>query len=91
MNYEELLFKTFNDFCKRADVILLNFKKAMNDPSFNYLNYKRYIYNEHKFCKGEYRDYLVKDAIWEWLMSYEYEKKSKEDLYKLLSWVGKDS
>ncbi|MBR4672059.1 MAG: hypothetical protein IKO78_02515 [Bacilli bacterium] len=90
MNRNVLLFETFREFCNRADEILDEFSKAMNDPNFNYLDYQSYI-EGHKFCKGEYRDLLVKDTIWEWLMSYKYEKKSKDDLFKLLSWVGKDS
>ena len=90
MKYNSLLFKTFSEFCDRADEILEEFTKAMSDPSFDYKGYQKYIEGKH-FCKGNYRDLLVKDTIWEWLMSYKYDKMSKEDLYKLLSWVGKES
>ena len=90
MGRQSLEFKTFREFCDRADEILDEFTKAMNDPSFNYKEYQNYIEN-HTFCKGEYRNNLVKDKIWEWLMSYKYEKMAKNDLYSLLGWVGKDS
>lgn len=90
MGRQSLEFKTFREFCDRADEILEEFTKAMNDPSFNYKEYQAYIEN-HTFCKGEYRNNLVKDKIWEWLMSYKYEKMAKNDLYSLLGWVGKDS
>ncbi len=90
MGRQSLEFKTFREFCDRADEILEEFTKAMNDPSFNYKEYQNYIEN-HTFCKGEYRNNLVKDKIWEWLMSYKYEKMAKNDLYSLLGWVGKDS
>lgn len=88
---QTLRFKTFREFCDRADEILKEFTEAMNDPAFNYKVYRNYIYNQHTFCNGEYRDLLVKDKIWEWLMSYKYEKIPKNDLYSLLGWVGKDS
>lgn len=91
MGRQNLKFKTFREFCERADEILEEFTEAMNDPSFNYKIYQDYIYNKHVFCNGEYRDLLVKDKIWEWLMSYKYEPMRKNDLYSLLGWVGKDS
>lgn len=84
-----LNFDTFREFCARADEILEEFTKAMNDPSFDFIEYQTYI-EKHRFCKSTYRDYLVKDKIWEWLMSYKYEKIPKNDLYSLLGWVGKD-
>ena len=86
----KLMFTTFREFCDRADEILEEFTKAMNDPSFDYKKYMQYI-EQHTFCKGKYRDNLVKDKIWEWLMSYKYEPMRKNDLYSLLGWVGKKS
>lgn len=90
MGRQILQFETFREFCNRADEILEEFTKAMNDPTFDYKEYQNYIEN-HTFCKGEYRNNLVKDKIWEWLMSYKYEPMNKNDLYSLLGWVGKDS
>lgn len=89
MGRQILQFETFREFCNRADEILEEFTKAMNDPTFDYKEYQAYI-ESHTFCKGEYRNNLVKDKIWEWLMSYKYEKMAKNDLYSLLGWVGKD-
>lgn len=89
MGRQVLEFKTFREFCDRADEILEEFTKAMDDPKFDFRKYRSYIEN-HTFTNSKYRDYLVKDKIWEWLMSYKYEKIPKNDLYSLLGWVGKD-
>ena len=86
---QSLRFKTFGEFCDRADEILEEFTKAMNDDNFNLKEYRSYIEN-HKFTNSRYRDYLVKDKIWEWLMSYKYEPMKKNDLYSLYGWIGKD-
>lgn len=89
--YSKLKFSTFGEFCERADEILNEFANSIDNRDFNYKLYKNYIYNQHRFCESEYRDLLVKDKIWEWLMSYEYEPMNKNDLYSLSHWIGKDN
>ena len=90
MGRQILKFDTFREFCDRADEILEEFSKNIDDTYFSFKVYKKYIYDHH-FCDSEYRDLLVKDKIWEWLMSCKYEKMNKNDLYSLQSWIGKDS
>ena len=87
--FSKLKFDTFGEFCERADEILNEFANNIDDREFSYKIYKNYIYNEHRFCESEYRDSLVKDKIWEWLMSCKYEKMNKNDLYSLYYWIGK--
>lgn len=88
---EKLKFKTFTEFCERADEILEAFKIATMYPHFSISEYQRYIYKQHKFSDNYERDMLAKDKCFEWLMSYKYEKMNKNDLYATLGWIGKDN
>ena len=87
---EKLYFKTFAEFCDRADEILEAFKIAVMFPTFSISEYKHYIYNQHKFSDNFERDMLAKDKCFEWLMSYKYEQMNKNDLYSVLGWIGKE-
>lgn len=84
-----LLFETFDEFCERAEEILEAFKKAVLVPSFSLHKYKEYIYNKHSFCSDAMIDQKAKDKCWVWLMSYKYEKVSKNDLYCVLGSLKK--
>lgn len=79
-----LTFETFTEFCSKADEILYLFTNLMKQKEYLLKDYKNYVYYEHKFSDYENRDMLVKDKIWEWLMSYKYEPFNKNDLYSLL-------
>ena len=86
---EKLLFKTFTEFCARADEILEAFKIATMYPRFSIIEYKNYIYKQHKFSMNNERDMLAKDKIFEYLMSYKYEYVDKNDLYSVLGFLKK--
>ena len=86
---ERLQFETFEEFCNRADEILEIFKTLMKDSRFKMLEYKNYIY-EHKFCDNFNYDLAAKEKCFEWLMSYEYEEVSKNDLYSILGRIRKE-
>lgn len=91
MNWKEKLkFETFGEFCRRADEILEYFKIAMMYPTFSMLEYKNYIYKQHKFSNNKERDIGAKDKCWEWLMTYKYEDMNKNDLYSYLGQIRKD-
>lgn len=49
-------------------------------PFFCLKKEKEYIYQEHTFCDKEQLDQAMKDKIWEYLMSYKYEKVDINDL-----------
>lgn len=87
---EKLIFKTFKEFCDRADEILEAFKIAVIYPTFSIREYQNYIYRQHKFSSNRERDMLAKDKCFEWLMSYKYEFMNKNDLYSVLGWIGKE-
>lgn len=78
-NLKVLEFETFEDFCNRADEILYTFNKYNVDLKL----YKKYIY-EHKLNEDEKLDISMKDKCFEWIISYEYDEISKNDLYSLL-------
>ena len=86
---EKLKFETFTEFCNRADEILYIFKILVKNNLLNWKEYKKYIYEKHKFSDNEERDLLVKDKCWLWLMSYEYEPMEKNDLYSTLGYLKK--
>ena len=54
------------------------------------IEYKNYIYYQHKFSNNDRVDLAAKDKCFEWIMSYEYEKLSKNDLYSLLGKIRKE-
>lgn len=81
---EKLKFKTFTEFCERADEIKDIFAIMVETKLIKLINYKNYIYYDHKFSEFESRDMLIKDKIWEWVMSYKYEFMNKNDLYSVL-------
>lgn len=85
---EKLRFKTFTEFCERADEILEAFKTAIECKMFREIDYKKYIYS-HKFSDNEIRNNNVKEKCWEWMMSYKYESMSKNDLYSILGQLKK--
>ena len=86
---KKLQFETFEEFCSRADEILHEFTMAMYKNQFKLLDYKNYIY-KHKFSNNDRVDLAAKDKCFEWIMSYEYEKLSKNDLYSLLGKIRKE-
>lgn len=86
---EKLKFETFTEFCNRADEILEAFKIATMYPHFSISEYRKYIYNQHKFSDNYERDMLAKDKCFEWLMSYKYEDMSINDLYSVLGQLKK--
>lgn len=86
---EELKFDTFTEFCSRANEILNVFKKEIKKEKITIKKYQEYIYKEHNFSDSEERDVLVKEKIWEWIMSYEYEKMNINDLYSVLGRIKK--
>jgi len=87
---EELEFDDFGDFCNRADKILESFKERVKKEEISISDYKRYIYEEHKFCDNELMDMTAKDKCWQWIMSYEYEPMDKNDLFCVLGNIRKD-
>lgn len=86
---EKLEFKTFTEFCARADEILRTFKIVTLIPTFKITEYRDYIYNQHTFSDNQERDMLVKDKCWMWVMSYKYEPMAKNDLYSVLGQLKK--
>jgi hypothetical protein len=86
---KELEFETFTEFCNRAKEILNEFKCEIKKGKIDIKEYQDYIYNNHNFSDSEERDVLVKEKIWEWIMSYEYEKMNINDLYSVLGRIKK--
>lgn len=86
---EKLMFETFEDFCKRANDILHTFEKELNKKTISIVEYKKYIYENHKFSDNRERDMMAKDKCWNWIMSYKYEPMSKNDLYCVLGQMKK--
>lgn len=86
---EELKFKTFTEFCSRADELLSLFKNEIENNNLKLCMYREYIYNEHKFSDNNERDQLAKDKCWSWMLSYEYEPMAKNDLYSTLGQLRK--
>lgn len=86
---KKLRFETFTEFCDRCEDMLNNFKLAMMYPTFSMIEYKNYIYYEHKFSRNSERDRLAKDKIFEYLMGYKYEYVDKNDLYSVLGFLKK--
>lgn len=80
-NLKELEFVSFEDFCKRADKILLTYIKYKNEIPL--IGYKQYIYNK-KLNENEKLNEAMKDKCFEWIMSSEYDEISMNDLYSLL-------
>lgn len=87
---EKLKFETFTEFCNRADEILEYFKIAIEYSTFSMIEYKNYIYKEHKFSNNRERDITAKEKCWEWLMTYKYEDMNKNDLYSYLGQLRKN-
>lgn len=87
---EKLQFETFEEFCSRADEILNAFKVAVQNPRFSWKEYKNYIYHQHKFSHSHIKDLMAKDKCFEWIMSYQYEYISKNDLYSILGILKKE-
>ena len=81
-NLKELEFTDFEDFCNRAVAILNTYKKYKVDRH----SYKEYIYSKNFNTN---LDSAIKDKCFEWILSSEYEKISKNDLYSLLGLVKK--
>jgi len=87
---KRLRFKTFIDFCDRADELRDTFA-VLNEYDFlDVRTYKKYIYNQHKFSNIPERDMMLKDKCWTWLLSYKYEPMSKNDLYSVLGYIKKE-
>ena len=86
---DKIKFKTFTEFCNRADEILDNFCMLEYDNKIDIKKYKDYIYKEHKFSDNIERDLLVKDKCWCWIMSYKYEEMEKNDLFSVLGQLKK--
>ena len=82
---EKVKFETFTEFCDKAEQIL----NCFYDEKINWKDYKKYIYEEHKFSDNEERDQLIKDKCWCWMMSREYEPMKKNDLYCVLGQLKK--
>ena len=78
---KELKFSTFEDFCNRADKIIYTYMKYKKDIDLK--AYKEYIYSK-KLCSNERLDNAMKDKCFEWIISYEYEDITLNDLYALL-------
>jgi hypothetical protein len=87
---KKLQFETFEEFCNRADELLEEYKLELIDDKINMLNYKRYIYSR-KFCNNESLNLTAIEKCFEWIMSYEYEKLNKNDLYSLLGKIRKEN
>lgn len=83
-NLKELEFTDYEDFCNRADEILKAYTKCKN--TLIRKAYKEYIYS--KQFNTNLEDAL-KDKCYEWILSGEYEKVSKNDLYSLLGMIKK--
>lgn len=73
-------FNSLDEFIDRAEELLYNFKASSLMPFFCLKKEKEYIYQEHLFCDEVKLDLAVKDKIWEYLMSYKYEKVDINDL-----------
>lgn len=86
---EKLKFETYTEFCDRCDEILEMFKIIIIMPTFKLIDYKNYIYQDHKFSDNMQRDMEAKDKIWLWIMSYKYEPMDKNDLYSTLGQLKK--
>lgn len=81
---KELEFDNYEDFCKRADEILYTYTKYKVDRH----SYKKYIYSR-KLSDEPTMDNALKDKCFEWIISNEYEKIDKNDLYSLLGMIKK--
>ena len=86
---QRLIFDSFEEFYNRADEILETFKVLLENPRFNWKEYKNYIYYQHRFCEDYSIDMQAKDKCFEWIMSYEYEYVSKNDLKSVLGQIRK--
>lgn len=78
---KQLEFKTYEEFCNRADIILNTYIKNKNQ--INIHAYKEYIYSK-TLSDDKRLDNAMKDKCFEWIMSYEYEILKNNDLYSLL-------
>ena len=85
----KLRFETFTEFCRRADEILDTFIMLRKENKVSNKEYKKYIYENHKFSDNQERDLLIKDKCWSWMMSSEYEVMCKNDLYSVLGQLKK--
>lgn len=74
-NLKELQFTTYEDFCKRADIILYTYLRNNVDSKA----YKEYIYSR-TLNENEILDRAMKDKCYEWL----FDNISTNDLYSLL-------
>lgn len=81
-NLKELKFTDFEDFCNRADIIRYTYIKYRKLICLN--AYKEYIYSKDFHTNI---DEALKDKCFEWILSYEYDKVSKNDLYSLLGMI----
>ena len=87
--YGRIIFDSFEEFYNRADEILETFKVLLENPRFNWKEYKNYIYYQHRFCEDYSIDMQAKDKCFEWIMSYQYEYVSKNDLKSVLGQIRK--
>ena len=76
-----LEFSTFEEFCNNADEILYTYTK--HKKVINLKEYKKYIYSK-KLCDDPKMDNAMKEKCFEWILSFEYDDISKNDLYSLL-------
>ena len=83
----KLRFKSFMEFCDRADELRETFALLNEYRKININNYKRYLYRCHKFSENRQRDIMIKDKCWTWLLSYKYEPMTKSDLFSVLGYI----
>lgn len=86
-NLAELEFTDFEDFCNRADRILQVYIE--NKSQISIRAYQNYIHTK-TFTDNEKINEAIQDKCFEWIMSSEYEKISKNDLYSLLGLLRKE-
>ena len=82
-------FETYSEFCSNCDDILNDFTMASLFPTFNLKHYRDYVYLDHSFSDNKKTDEMVKDKIWEYLMSYKYDYFNKNDLFSVLGMLKK--
>jgi hypothetical protein len=81
-----LQFTDFEDFVNRADEIIYTYMKYKNE--IDLMAYKDYIYSK-KLNDNPAWDNAIKDKCFEWIISYEYEDITINDLYSLLGVIKK--
>jgi hypothetical protein len=84
--FNVLQFTDFEDFVNRADEIIYTYMKYKNE--IDLMAYKDYIYSK-KLNDNPAWDNAIKDKCFEWIISYEYEDITINDLYSLLGVIKK--